>query len=61
MSDLILHGDKDNMVGRQQAELATRISGAVMHTITNAHHLTNLDNPDEVNRRMGEFLKNIKE
>ncbi|WP_342346103.1 alpha/beta hydrolase [Paenibacillus mangrovi] len=56
---LILHGDRDNMVGRQQAELGARISGAIMHTITNAHHLTNLDNPDEVNRRIEEFLNEI--
>jgi 3-oxoadipate enol-lactonase len=56
---LILHGDKDNMVGRQQAELAARIPGAVLHTIPNAHHLTNLDNPDEVNRWIEAFLNGI--
>lgn len=56
---LILHGDQDNMVGRQQAELAARIPGAIKHTITNAHHLTNLDNPAEVNRRIEEFLDGL--
>ncbi|WP_068775029.1 alpha/beta fold hydrolase [Paenibacillus sp. FJAT-26967] len=56
---LILYGDKDKMVGRQQAELGTRISGAISHPITNAHHLTNLDNPNEVNRRIEKFLNEI--
>lgn len=58
---LILHGDKDNMVGRQQSELKARISGAVMHTITNAHHLTNMDNPLEVNERIELFLSELEE
>jgi len=56
---LILHGDKDNMVGRQQNELAARIPNAIKHTITNAHHLTNLDNPNEVNQKIEKFLNNI--
>lgn len=56
---LILYGDKDNMVGRQQAELKARIPDATLHQITNAHHLTNLDNPNEVNRRIEEFLNTI--
>lgn len=58
---LILHGDQDRMVGRQQAELAARIPNAVMHTIPRAHHLTNLDNPGEVNRHISEFLQALGE
>lgn len=54
---LILHGDKDNMVGRQQQYLATAIKNADFHTITNAHHLTNRDNPMEVTNHIQNFMK----
>ncbi|CAG9622315.1 alpha/beta fold hydrolase [Sutcliffiella rhizosphaerae] len=53
---MILHGDKDNMVGRQQQYLAKNIMDAEFFTITNAHHLTNRDNPEEVTDYITQFM-----
>lgn len=54
---IILHGDKDNMVGRQQQHLAANIKGSEFYTIPNAHHLTNRDNPEEVTNHIQRFME----
>jgi 3-oxoadipate enol-lactonase len=54
---LILHGEHDSMVRRQQAYLAANIRGAELHTIPNAHHLTNLDNPEAVTTHIERFME----
>ena len=56
---LILHGDQDDLVRRQQAYLAAHIRGAEFHTIPNANHLTNLDNPSEVNAHIERFMERL--
>ena len=56
---LILHGDQDNLVRRQQAWLAAHIRGAEFHTIPNASHLTNLDNPQAVNAHIERFMDRL--
>ncbi|OUS68405.1 alpha/beta hydrolase [Paenibacillus sp. MY03] len=56
---LILHGEHDNMVGRQQPYLREHIRRAVFHSIPNAHHLTNRDNPEAVNRHIEEFMMRL--
>ncbi|KON83488.1 alpha/beta hydrolase [Sporosarcina globispora] len=58
---LILYGDQDNMVLRQQKSLAEQISYADVKVIRNAHHLTNRDNPKEVNEHIENFLKQIND
>ena len=57
---LVLYGDQDTMVMRQQRELARQIQGAELHVVSNAHHLTNRDNPEEVNRHVAEFMNRLK-
>jgi 3-oxoadipate enol-lactonase len=56
---LILYGDQDVMVMRQQKSLAEQIPHAVVKVIGNAHHLANRDNPEEVNKHMEAFLEQI--
>lgn len=56
---LILHGEKDALVARQQKTLTEGIAGAQYHRIPNAGHLTNLDNPEAVNECMREFLRQL--
>lgn len=53
---LILHGEKDTLVARQQKALAAGIAGAEFYSIPNAGHLTNLDNPQAVNQHIQQFL-----
>ncbi|TSB45998.1 alpha/beta fold hydrolase [Alkalicoccobacillus porphyridii] len=53
---LILHGDQDKMVARQQSLLKSAIKGSEFKTISNADHLTNLDNPTEVTEVIHSFL-----
>lgn len=57
---LILHGEKDALVARQQKALAAGINGAEFYSIPGAGHLTNLDNPQAVNQHMREFLQKLK-
>ncbi|GAA0382429.1 alpha/beta fold hydrolase [Bacillus horti] len=58
---LILYGDNDVMVGRQQQSLAEQIPNSTLKVISNAHHVTNLDNIHEVNEQMESFLKPFRE
>ncbi|RXZ79725.1 alpha/beta hydrolase [Paenibacillaceae bacterium] len=57
---LILHGAQDGMVRRQQRILHASIKGAGFETIPNAGHLTNLDNPEEVNQHIKSFMRSIE-
>lgn len=56
---LILHGEKDTMTMRQQTVLHEKIKGSKWLTIRNAHHATNLDNPNDVNTYIDAFLKEL--
>lgn len=56
---LILHGEKDALVARQQKALLEGIAGAQLCTIPGAGHLTNLDNPPAVNEYMRDFLQQL--
>jgi 3-oxoadipate enol-lactonase len=53
---LLLQGDHDTMIMRQQAYMQSNIKQAELRIIPNAHHATNLDNPQEVNRQIESFL-----
>jgi 3-oxoadipate enol-lactonase len=58
---LLLHGEQDRMVARQQQALAAGIRGAALHTIKGADHLTNLDNPEAVNRHIMDFMLTMED
>lgn len=53
---LIMMGDHDTLTRRQQAFLHQSITGSRLVTIENAHHGTNLDNPERVEEEMKAFL-----
>ena len=53
---LILHGDHDTMVQRQQEYLHKNIKNSQLIIIGNAHHATNLDNPNQVNENIQNHL-----
>lgn len=54
---LILIGDHDYMTRRQQQYMHEHIQGSHLVTIKNAHHGTNLDNPEEVEQEIIRFLQ----
>lgn len=54
---LLLQGEQDTMIGRQQQYMNEKITSSAMKIVKNAHHATNLDNPTEVNRYILEFLR----
>lgn len=54
---LILIGDRDSLTGRQQDFIHRSIPGSRLTTIENAHHGTNLDNPEQVEKEISRFLK----
>ncbi|SCY30503.1 alpha/beta fold hydrolase [Alkaliphilus peptidifermentans] len=56
---LLLIGDHDNMTYRQQQYMAERIRDSELKVISNAHHGTNLDNPESVNLEIFKFIKDI--
>jgi len=58
---LLLIGDHDNLTKRQQSYMLENISNCQMVTIPNAHHGTNLDNPEAVNQAIMEFVQSIQE
>lgn len=53
---LILTGDHDSMTRRQQQYLHEHILNSTLVTIKNAHHGTNLDNPEQVEKEIEKFL-----
>ena len=59
---LIMQGEHDTMIKRQQEYMQSKIKGSQLKIIKNAHHATNLDNPSEVNECISGFLQknNIK-
>jgi pimeloyl-ACP methyl ester carboxylesterase len=54
---LLLIGEDDYMTGRQQPYMLKHIAGARLVTIQNAHHATNLDNPEQVGQEIEKFLQ----
>ncbi|WEG18879.1 alpha/beta hydrolase [Alkalihalophilus pseudofirmus] len=56
---LILHGDNDTMTKSQQGYMNNRIKGSQLFVIDNAHHATNLDNPEQVNQHIHQFIKSL--
>lgn len=54
---LIMYGDHDTMIERQQQYMSEEISNAELEVVKNANHATNLDNPEEVNHYIKDFLK----
>ena len=56
---LILIGDHDYMTRRQQPYLHKHIQDSRQVTIKNAHHGSNLDNPEQVNQEIFCFLSSI--
>ncbi|WP_368042005.1 alpha/beta fold hydrolase [Lysinibacillus sphaericus] len=53
---LLLHGDHDTMIQRQQEYLHIKIKKSQLKIIKNAHHATNLDRPDQVNEYIRQHL-----
>lgn len=56
---LILIGDHDIIVRRQQNYMHRHIPGSHLITIKNAHHGTNLDNPQLVEKEIESFMQEI--
>lgn len=56
---LMLIGDHDSMTRRQQQYMHEHIRNSSLVTIENAHHGTNLDNPEQVEREIEVFLKQL--
>lgn len=57
---LILIGEFDTMTRRQQDYLHKNITSSSLHTIKNAHHGTNLDNPEQVAWEIDNFLNSLE-
>lgn len=56
---LLLIGDCDTLTMRQQEFMHSGIARSELVTIPRAHHATNLDNPEAVNRAIEEFLQRV--
>jgi pimeloyl-ACP methyl ester carboxylesterase len=57
---LIVHGKQDQLIPPSEAEvMAAAIKGSQLHLIDNAGHLPNLEQPEEFNRIVFDFLKNL--
>lgn len=56
---LILIGEYDNLTRGMQSYMQSNIPNAQLKTIPDAHHGTNLDNPDAVNDEIVQFIKKI--
>lgn len=54
---LLLQGDHDTMIKRQQEDMSNKIKQSRLVQIKKAHHATNLDNPNQVNE---EILKHVR-
>lgn len=53
---LLLQGEHDTMIKRQQKYMHSKIRNSELHIIPRAHHATNLDNPNAVNEQISRFL-----
>jgi 3-oxoadipate enol-lactonase len=56
---LILIGDRDTLTKRQQQFIHLSIPGSQLVTVKNAHHCTNLDNPEQVEYEIEKFLQKL--
>jgi len=57
---LIVAGSEDKLTPVAEAEgLRNNIPGARLRVIESAGHLSNIENPDEFNKALGEFLKQL--
>lgn len=56
---LVLEGEHDSLVRRQQQVLANAVPLAVHKIVPKAGHATNLENPEAVNEMMAEFLDEV--
>ena len=54
---LLLIGDHDTLTDKHQPYMKERIKHSTLKTIHNAHHSTNLDNPQAVNEEIIRFLE----
>ncbi|MCA1796762.1 MAG: alpha/beta hydrolase [Geobacteraceae bacterium] len=58
---LVLVGEEDKLIPPAVArDMHTRIKGSELHLIPDAAHMSNLENPDEFNARLLEFLATVK-
>ncbi len=58
---LIMVGQKDEVIPLAKSDfMHTRINGSTLHVISDAAHLSNIDNPVEFNRHLSEFLQQVK-
>lgn len=53
---LLLIGEHDSLTRRQQAFMHAQIPGSRLLEIRHAHHITNLDNPEQVEKEIDAFL-----
>lgn len=59
---LILVGEEDKLTTPDAArDMHNRIKGSELHLIPNAAHMSNLENPEEFNARLLEFLGKIQD
>lgn len=56
---LLLQGDHDTMILRQQKFMESHIPNAELKIVSRAHHATNLDNAQEVNEYIEHFLTKL--
>ena len=56
---LVLHGDSDYFTKRQQSFMVGSIKRVEYISIKDANHLSNRDNPLEINRCMATYLKSL--
>lgn len=56
---LILIGDRDRLTRRQQPFIHGQISGSRLVEIQHAHHITNLDKPEQVEKEIDAFLRQL--
>ncbi|MBL7875607.1 MAG: alpha/beta hydrolase [Cyclobacteriaceae bacterium] len=58
---LIMAGKEDTVIPLEKSEfMKTKIKGATLHIISDAAHLSNVDNPLEFNRHLSQFLQQVK-
>jgi 3-oxoadipate enol-lactonase len=54
---LVMVGEEDKVTPPKLSELIdNRISGALIHIVPNAAHMSNLENTEDFNKHLGEFL-----
>ena len=57
---LIMVGEEDKVTPPKLSELMdSKISGSFIHVLKNAGHLSNLENPEDFNKHLDEFLSTV--